>query len=219
MKIYWPQYNGVDWISDIVRYIVGLAQLDDVQLRHRESSIDWTDVFAFQPGLYLRLALALDLSLNKGRFPQDIDFPQGLRGLFSVECSPLKDLVETASRRSDASSKNNDQPRLDSLRRDLPTPDPISPDQLDHFAFAFDESLIETLEEEIYLHLAGALSSSNIPQSLHYPAGGGGVLCDDTAGKNAGLGRTTASEDLLLDYNVRGQVCSSNDINMEEEEG
>ncbi|KAH8667895.1 fungal-specific transcription factor domain-containing protein [Ilyonectria robusta] len=94
MKTYQPQYDGVDWVSEIVRHVVNLAQLDNLSPHHQKSTIDWTHIFALQPSSYLRLALALDLGLSKGRIPQDKDFPMSLRGIFAVGISPIKELVQ-----------------------------------------------------------------------------------------------------------------------------
>lgn len=96
MKTYQPQYDGVDWISEIVRHIVNLSQLDNTHQHDgtKPKIADWTDILASQPSAYLRLALALDLSLSKGRLPEDGDFPVSLRGLFTGGFSPLKALIE-----------------------------------------------------------------------------------------------------------------------------
>ncbi|KAF5004561.1 hypothetical protein FDECE_8951 [Fusarium decemcellulare] len=96
MKTYQPQYDGVDWVSEIVRHVVNLAQLDDSSPQGKQNAgiTDWTDILALQPSSYLRLALALDVSLSKGRLPEDGDFPVSLRGLFVGGSSPLKSLIE-----------------------------------------------------------------------------------------------------------------------------
>ncbi|CAH0056768.1 unnamed protein product [Clonostachys solani] len=100
MRTYQPQYDGVDWVSEIVRHIVNLAQIDgsageDGAGSQQQTGItDWTDILASNPSSYLRLALALDLSLSKGRLPEDGDFPVSLRGLFTGGFNPLKGLVE-----------------------------------------------------------------------------------------------------------------------------
>ncbi|KAF5004781.1 hypothetical protein FDECE_8738 [Fusarium decemcellulare] len=93
MKTWQPQYDGVDWMTEIVRHIVELAQLNDPVLDRQSSAIDWTDILAFQPASYLRLALTLDFSLCKGRLPRDGDFPHSLRGLFMVGQSPINNIV------------------------------------------------------------------------------------------------------------------------------
>ncbi|KAF5519523.1 Cutinase transcription factor 1 beta [Colletotrichum aenigma] len=101
MKTYQPQYDGVDWVSETIRHIVNLAQIDSATGEAPASAneggaviADWTDILASQPSSYLRLALTMDLSLSKGRLPEDGDFPVSLRGLFTGGFSPLKALLE-----------------------------------------------------------------------------------------------------------------------------
>ncbi|KAK1987549.1 fungal-specific transcription factor domain-containing protein [Colletotrichum cereale] len=114
MKTYQPQYDGVDWVSETIRHIVNLAQIESPPPgggpKHAEGSAviaDWTDILASQPSSYLRLALTMDLSLSKGRLPEDGDFPVSLRGLFTGGFNPLKALLERKredSRNTDAES-------------------------------------------------------------------------------------------------------------------
>ncbi|KAK6215270.1 fungal specific transcription factor domain-containing protein [Colletotrichum tabaci] len=101
MKTYQPQYDGVDWVSETIRHIVNLAQIDapppgEAKDTSEDSAViaDWTDILASQPSSYLRLALTMDLSLSKGRLPEDGDFPVSLRGLFTGGFNPLKALLE-----------------------------------------------------------------------------------------------------------------------------
>ncbi|KAJ2893738.1 Cutinase transcription factor 1 beta [Zalerion maritima] len=102
MKTYHPQYDGVEWVSQTIRHILSLAQLDSA--RSGQLSIgsggggisDWTDILASHPSFYLRLALTMDLSLSKGRLPEDCDFPVGLRGLFDGGINPLVELIRRA---------------------------------------------------------------------------------------------------------------------------
>ena len=115
MKTYQPQYDGVDWVSKIIHHIINLAQLDGANPRSERSKssiTDWTDILASQPSSYLRLALALDLSLSKGRLPEDGDFPVSLRGLFTGGFSPLKALVE-ANRAQDQHARQMFPPSED----------------------------------------------------------------------------------------------------------
>lgn len=97
MKTYSPQYDGLDYISETIRHIVTLAQLDTptpLSMANTTNTIsDWTDILASQPGHYLRLAMTMDLSLAKGRLPEESDFPVSLRGLFSSGYSPVKGLL------------------------------------------------------------------------------------------------------------------------------
>ncbi|KAJ2905581.1 Cutinase transcription factor 1 beta [Zalerion maritima] len=94
MKTYQPQYDSVDWITKTISQVIRLARLEcdqsggggseDSNSRNSRgemgaSMADWTDILSFRPGWYVRLALTMDLTLSKGRLPEDRDFPVGLR--------------------------------------------------------------------------------------------------------------------------------------------
>lgn len=91
MKTYQPQYDGVDWVSETIRHIVNLAQLDGpagakgnmTEKCNNTAPSDWTDILASNPSWYLRLALTMDLALSKNRMPEERDFPASLRGMFA----------------------------------------------------------------------------------------------------------------------------------------
>ncbi|KAI0409888.1 hypothetical protein F4802DRAFT_542484 [Xylaria palmicola] len=117
MKTYQPQYDGVDYISETIRHIVNLAQIDppnngppgataaassmaalaqdyaagDDDVRPVIS--DWTDILASHPGSYLRLSMTMDISISKGRLARETDFPVKLRGLFAHGFSPIRALL------------------------------------------------------------------------------------------------------------------------------
>ncbi|KAL7620427.1 hypothetical protein AAE478_009422 [Parahypoxylon ruwenzoriense] len=104
MKTYQPQYDGVDYISETIRHIINLAQLDAPSSNGvgisslcndgKPASIsDWTDILSSQPGYYLRLAMTMDLCLSKGRLVEESDFPANLRGLFAADFSSIRSLV------------------------------------------------------------------------------------------------------------------------------
>ncbi|KAI5864845.1 fungal-specific transcription factor domain-containing protein [Durotheca rogersii] len=104
MKTYQPQYDGVDYISETIRHIINLAQLDapantgagipSFGNNGKQSRIsDWTDILASQPGYYLRLAMTMDLCFSKGRLVEESDFPANLRGLFAADFSSIRSLV------------------------------------------------------------------------------------------------------------------------------
>lgn len=104
MKTYQPQYDGVDYISETIRHIINLAQLDapastgigfsSLYNDGKQPSIsDWTDILASQPGYYLRLAMTMDLCFSKGRLVEESDFPANLRGLFAADFSSIRALV------------------------------------------------------------------------------------------------------------------------------
>ncbi|CAK7215769.1 hypothetical protein SBRCBS47491_002596 [Sporothrix bragantina] len=104
MKTYQPQYDGVDWVSETIRHIVNLANLDGNGSGNGNGNgnggnggnnagiSDWTDILASNPSLYLRLALTMDLALSKNRMPEERDFPVGLRGLFTSGFSSVRNL-------------------------------------------------------------------------------------------------------------------------------
>ncbi|KAI0008714.1 fungal-specific transcription factor domain-containing protein [Xylariaceae sp. FL0662B] len=105
MKTYQPQYDGVDYISETIRHIINLAQLDpptdtnNINSSPFSSPINqasissWSDILASQPGYYLRLAMTMDLSLSKGRLADESDFPASLRVLFSADFSPIRTMI------------------------------------------------------------------------------------------------------------------------------
>ncbi|KAI0452340.1 hypothetical protein F5B21DRAFT_483766 [Xylaria acuta] len=110
MKTYQPQYDGVDYISETIRHIVNLAQIDPpTNSPNATSSItmspqdptssmqpiisDWTDILACNPGSYLRLSMTMDISISKGRLATETDFPVKLRGLFAHGSSPIRALL------------------------------------------------------------------------------------------------------------------------------
>ncbi|KAI0431529.1 hypothetical protein F5Y09DRAFT_304348 [Xylaria sp. FL1042] len=110
MKTYQPQYDGVDYISETIRHIVNLAQIDPPSnSANTPSSItvppqdptnsmqpiisDWTDILASNPGSYLRLSMTMDISISKGRLAKETDFPVKLRGLFAHGFSPIRALL------------------------------------------------------------------------------------------------------------------------------
>lgn len=75
------QYDGVDWVARLVRYLVDLVQ-DDLSFTTAGSSVnDWGELLAVKPRTYLRLSLAMDLSMSSGRFPEKKDFLARLDGL------------------------------------------------------------------------------------------------------------------------------------------
>ena len=102
MKLYTPQYDGCDYVSETIRHIMTLAQLDTptpLPTTSTTSAIsNWTDILASQPGCYLRLAMTMDLSFAKGRLPEESDFPASLRGLFTAGRNPMRALLRGGPR-------------------------------------------------------------------------------------------------------------------------
>ncbi|KAL2704616.1 hypothetical protein AAEP93_005687 [Penicillium crustosum] len=163
MKTYRSQYDGVDWVTDIVRHIVNLARLDEPSLRTQGTGIHWTDILVFQPSSYLRLALVLDLSLRKGRLAEDGDFPASLRGLFAAELCPLKGLLEANRTNSIEQARNNYilSPRTLDPSVLLFNDEGNQPKRQCHDPGTQDSTL-EGLEEQIYLHLAGGMANQDM---------------------------------------------------------
>lgn len=161
MKAYWPQYDGVDWVNEIVRHIVDLAQLVRPKVKSSNSTINWTDIFAFRPSSYLRLVLTLDLSLSKGRLPRDSDFPHRLRGLCDVNMSPLPELAL-----GDGINNNENHDNEHGASHETQPDQPLDSDspQTEQFAPGADESVLVEIEQ-IYLHLAGVHTDTNMPHS------------------------------------------------------
>ncbi|ERS96854.1 hypothetical protein HMPREF1624_07063 [Sporothrix schenckii ATCC 58251] len=123
MKTYQPQYDGVDWVSETIRHIVNLAQLDGPAAlgangnggndgsnggNNNGGISDWTDILASNPSWYLRLALTMDLALSKNRMPEERDFPVGLRGLFTAGFSSIRNLRLGYNKDGSRTNNNND---------------------------------------------------------------------------------------------------------------
>lgn len=83
MKSFQLHYDEVDWVKEIVRHALKLAPVDKMGQwlpTSRKPFDDWTSMLISQPRSYLRLVLAIDLSLSNGRLSQESDFPVRLRG-------------------------------------------------------------------------------------------------------------------------------------------
>lgn len=93
LRVFYSQYDGVDWIAHIVRSVVGLIQ---PHLRNSNATIgNWRELLITQPRLYLQLVIAVDLSLGNGAFPARGDFPFELNGLFTADVSLPSKLPST----------------------------------------------------------------------------------------------------------------------------
>lgn len=65
MRTFYPQYDGVDWVAKIIRCAVQVVQQSPTAT---ESSIaDWTQLLTVSPSEYLRLSVAVDISLSSGK--------------------------------------------------------------------------------------------------------------------------------------------------------
>ncbi|CAG8137722.1 unnamed protein product [Penicillium olsonii] len=155
MKSYQLQYDNSDWMTKIVRHIINIAQIDIGIPNMQTSAIDWTDILVFQPTSYLRMTLALDISLRKGRLAEEGDFPSRLRNLSFIELQPSMDAADT----------NNSK----GMHVESPGPSPLdsaysvanrreSRDQELSSLSSPSEHGLEFLEDQIYLHLAGGMT-------------------------------------------------------------
>ncbi|RKK82613.1 hypothetical protein BFJ71_g15201 [Fusarium oxysporum] len=146
VRVYRHRYDGMEWASEIVRHAVNLARLDEIKVQRRNSSttMNWVDIFAFQPRFYLRLVLALDLGLRTGRLPEDWDFPDKLRGLFTRNTNPLKAFVEGTSISRGLEITTIPSPRLQPMSPELSQV--VENHNTQYYALGLDECLIASLE-------------------------------------------------------------------------
>lgn len=149
MKGLQSQYDGTDEICEIIRRMVDYMSVenptrgrrfnssqDKTVFQHDISSPkpsplepsmppkvvnDWGDVLLRQPTLYLRIALTIDLSLSKGYFPDDTDFPTALQSrnqietrfpLYRITIGYIGNLLET-NVGPDAIDHNNQYPTIE----------------------------------------------------------------------------------------------------------
>lgn len=81
------QYDGVHWVAKLVRYLVQLVQNDSRLSAGGRKAASWAELLTFKPRTYLRLALAMDLSMSSGRIPDQKDFSA------RVEAKVMRSLV------------------------------------------------------------------------------------------------------------------------------
>ena len=100
MEALQSQYDVTDEVGEIIGKMVAHISLEQQETQgetpstHSEADLgslaskspddpsvvnDWGDVLLRQPKLYLRLVITLDLSMSKGLFPKDSDFPLALQ--------------------------------------------------------------------------------------------------------------------------------------------
>ncbi|KAJ2893455.1 uncharacterized protein MKZ38_008663 [Zalerion maritima] len=81
MKISHPLYDGVDWVAKVVACAVHHTKLETTASGSTSSVTDWKELLTVSPGRYVRLFLAMDLSLSSGKSPDDDDFAASLKNL------------------------------------------------------------------------------------------------------------------------------------------
>ncbi|KAF4975212.1 hypothetical protein FZEAL_7969 [Fusarium zealandicum] len=83
MKELHPKYDGVDSISQTIRYFMERTNLAESASASTSLVKGRADILARSPTYYLRLALTIDLSLSQDRLPEESDFPTRLRPLLA----------------------------------------------------------------------------------------------------------------------------------------
>lgn len=92
MRLYRKRYDGTEQLSSIVEKLLHDAEPEtrricsasgastpERSLVLSRKSKDWSDILNQRPKVYLRLTLALDMALSRGKFPEESDFPTGCR--------------------------------------------------------------------------------------------------------------------------------------------
>lgn len=59
------QYDGVDFVAKVIRQLIDLVQDDAAST----AVADWAELLTVRPRTYLRMSLAMDMSMSSGRFP------------------------------------------------------------------------------------------------------------------------------------------------------
>lgn len=176
MKAYQPQYDGVDWLSEILRHIVNLARVDGTARPKRALAADWADVFYSQPNYYLRATLAYDLSLRKGRLVEEKDFPPSLRGACTVDYDALQrptdaGFADSRAAGPDLMSEDETCPpcqQPSETDASTATSGPCSLLSIEPSALDLDPMAIENLENQIYFHLSDRLEDTDMSMSGGY---------------------------------------------------
>lgn len=83
MRTYEYLYDGVEWVAETIKLIMGQKQLADLLKSALSSaslaSESWESFLTSNPAGYLRVAVTMDLSFSQGRLPEEKDFPTRLR--------------------------------------------------------------------------------------------------------------------------------------------
>lgn len=103
METYKFQYEGVNWIIDVINRVVFLSRAVSISSTgpsiigpNEQSSIDGDGhrmgKLIFQPSWYLRLAFAVDIALSNGRLPEDESFSRSFQELVLSEAGQPRDV-------------------------------------------------------------------------------------------------------------------------------
>lgn len=103
MEMYKFQYEGVNWIIDVINRVVSLSRTVSISPTgpsiigpNEQSSVDGDGhrmgKLIFQPSWYLRLAFAVDIALSNGRLPEDESFSRSFQELVLSEAGQPRDV-------------------------------------------------------------------------------------------------------------------------------
>lgn len=161
METYWPQCDGVDWAVEVVRNAVSSARTWS-----KDSFPKWADVINLQPQLYLRLALAIDLSLSKGSLPTDQDFPGYLMESVSSLFGPSGTLFIDNCADGNANHPLESEETFPGVDSHLSTPSDSSSTNPIYYPFGIDEAFIGNLEEQIHSCSANHFPDNGLAQFM-----------------------------------------------------
>lgn len=117
METYQFQYEGVNWIIEVINRVVSLSRTVSISPAgtsiihpNEQGSIDEEDrmrKLIFQPSWYLRLAFAVDVALSKGRLPEDESFSRSFQELVLSEASQPPDGLEPVRKKNKSSGSSH----------------------------------------------------------------------------------------------------------------
>lgn len=161
MRIFDTQYDGVEWVGETIKAMLNSPQLRgmaEVETLPREAMQEpttprphnWTEVLCFQPSLYLKLAMTMDLSFSKGRLPKEADFPSSIQELFSRDS-----LDVTPPLLCDPTSHGSSNPKTlnrTTAMEQIPHPDMEDgpADDQDSELMAMDNVMLDPLPEHFF---------------------------------------------------------------------
>ena len=101
MKIFRGHYDGIEYVSGIVRQVIDLTENTNFGAPddEEEPGCDWDETFSKSPELYLRLAITMDFGFSSGQNLKFEDLPASLDELLrsSSTTQPQSAAMETPS--------------------------------------------------------------------------------------------------------------------------
>lgn len=213
-----PQYDGKDWVSETIKHLVNLAQPDGAHLRSNEtlesqtgnSEIhncpDWTDTLTSHPGLYLRLALTMDLSLGADRHTEEGDFLASLRSLLAGDSNDASPLSLLFSATKEQQQQHRHEHPLHPIPGSISSIPPEQPRAIDP---ATMRSWLETDMSVSYAIRNGI--DMDLDETSPRPGGGGQGYSDSESGSLDESYEESADEHHLRDHGHHGRVRNGDD--------